>query len=100
MQAFTEEVISVIKNIPVGSVMTYGQIARLGGTPRGARQVARILHAMSKKYRLPWHRVINAQGRLMIKDEALYNEQKMSLEIEGVVCVGGRVDLTLYQYHP
>lgn len=80
--------------------MTYGQIASLAGSPRGARQVSRILHSMSRKYHLPWHRVINAQGKLMIKDEALYNEQKMSLESEGIACSGGRVDLSIYQYHP
>src|SRR5699024_12383361 len=73
--------IAIIKNIPEGRVMTYGQIARLAGTPRGARQVARILHSMSRKHHLPWHRVINVQGKLTIKDEALYLEQKMSLEI-------------------
>lgn len=100
MQTFTKEVITIIKNIPEGMVMTYGQIACMAGSPRGARQVARILHSMSRKYHLPWHRVINAQGKLMIKDEAMYNEQKMSLESEGVVCVDGRVELAEYQYRP
>src|SRR5699024_11728576 len=98
MQEFTKEVLTIIKNIPEGRVMTYGQVARIAGSPRGARQVARILHSMSRKYHLPWHRVINAEGKLKIKDEALYNEQKMSLESEGVVCTGGRVDLSEYQY--
>jgi len=98
MQDFTKEVLTIIKNIPEGRVMTYGQVARIAGSPRGARQVARILHSMSRKYHLPWHRVINAEGKLKIKDEALYNEQKMSLESEGVVCTGGRVDLSEYQY--
>lgn len=100
MQTFTKEVIAIIKNIPEGKVMTYGQIAGIAGSPRGARQVARILHSMSRKHQLPWHRVINAQGKLMIKDEALYNEQKMSLESEGIVCVGGMIDLTEFQYQP
>lgn len=100
MQPFTQKVITIIKNIPDGNIMTYGQIARIAGSPKGARQVARILHSMSRKYHLPWHRVINAEGKLMMKDEALYNEQKMSLESEGVVCTGGEVELSEYQYRP
>ncbi|MBM7609983.1 methylated-DNA-protein-cysteine methyltransferase-like protein [Lysinibacillus composti] len=98
MTPFTEKVIEIIKNIPVGKVMTYGQIARTAGNPRAARQVARILHSMSKKHRLPWHRVINGKGLISIKDDELYNEQIMNLEIEGVkVRENGRVDLEKYQ---
>ena len=80
--------------------MTYGQIARIANHPRSARQVARILHSMSRKYHLPWHRVINAQGAISIRDDALYHEQKMSLESEGIVFYDGKVDLVTYQYHP
>lgn len=100
MTPFTKEVISIIKNIPSGRVMSYGQISRVAGNPRGARQVARILHSMSRKHGLPWHRVINAQGKISIKDEALYYEQKMSLESEGVGCAGGHVDLSEFQHDP
>lgn len=64
MTPFTEEVIRIIKHIPRGKVMTYGQIAGEAGSPRGARQVVRILHSMSEKYELPWHRVMNAKGEL------------------------------------
>lgn len=68
MEPYTERVIEIIKNIPEGKVMTYGQIARIAGSPRGARQVVRVLHSMSAKYNLPWHRVINTKGELTIKD--------------------------------
>jgi methylated-DNA-protein-cysteine methyltransferase-like protein len=68
---FTERVISIIQSIPEGKVMTYGQIASYAGSPRGARQVVRILHSMSKKHHLPWHRVINSKGEISIlEDEA------------------------------
>lgn len=53
MKAFTMKAIQVIQNIPSGKVMTYGQIAAQAGSPRGARQVARLLHSMSAKYELP-----------------------------------------------
>ncbi|MFC0471513.1 MGMT family protein [Halalkalibacter kiskunsagensis] len=54
-----EKVLDIIKHIPVGKVMTYGQIAKFAGSPRAARQVVRILHSMIRKYNLPWHRVVN-----------------------------------------
>ncbi|MBY8914099.1 MGMT family protein [Bacillus sp. YC2] len=96
---FTEQALAIIKQIPEGKVMTYGQIAGLAGSPRGARQVVRILHSMSKKHRLPWHRVINAKGEIGFKDEEMYYVQKLSLEAEGVaVTADGRVDLSLYLY--
>lgn len=98
MLPFTEKVIQIIKDIPEGKVMTYGQIAKLAGNPRAARQVARILHTMSRIYHLPWHRVINAKGQIAIKDEEQFNEQRLSLEAEGVeVDDKGRVDLKKYR---
>ena len=69
MEAFTLRVIQTIQNIPAGKVMTYGQIAAQAGSPRAARQVARLLHSMSAKYDLPWHRVINAAGQISFQDE-------------------------------
>jgi len=98
VQPFTKEVIRIIQNIPSGKVMTYGQVARLAGNPRGARQVARILHSLSKKYQLPWHRVINARGEIVISDHELFTEQKRNLELEGVeVSPEGKVNLHIYQ---
>jgi len=98
---FTEKVIQIIRGIPSGKVMTYGQIAALAGTPRGARQVARILHSMSRKYQLPWHRVINMKGRIVLQDAESYFEQIAVLRMGGVeVGFDGEVDLTQYQWHP
>lgn len=101
MTPFTEAVIDIIRNIPEGKVMTYGQIAGLSGSPRAARQVVRILHSMSRKHRLPWHRVINAKGQIALQKDEAYNEQWMSLEAEGVkVGLNGVIDLGKYQWHP
>jgi methylated-DNA-protein-cysteine methyltransferase-like protein len=98
MNPFTEKVMTIIKAIPEGKVMTYGQIAARAGNSRAARQVARILHSMSRKYHLPWHRVINAKGQIVIKDDATYHEQILSLELEGVeVSTTGKVNLEKYQ---
>ncbi|GAB6927378.1 hypothetical protein JCM10914A_13610 [Paenibacillus sp. JCM 10914] len=53
LQPFTERVLRIIKEIPEGYVMTYGQIAAAAGSPIGARQGVRILHLMSKAHKLP-----------------------------------------------
>jgi methylated-DNA-protein-cysteine methyltransferase related protein len=96
---FTQRVIDIIQKIPEGTVMTYGQIAGCAGSPRAARQVVRILHSMSKKHQLPWHRVINSKGQVAIKDDELYNEQIMALQFEGVeVSEDGIVDLEKYKF--
>lgn len=101
MTPFTENVIEIIRSIPAGKVMTYGQIARLAGSPRAARQVVRVLHSMSKKHRLPWHRVINAKGQIALQEDEAYNEQVLSLEAEGVeIGLGGTIDLEKYQWMP
>lgn len=101
LQLFTAKVIDIIKLIPEGKVMTYGQIAALAGSPRGARQVVRILHSMSSKYQLPWHRVINSLGEISIKDDELSALQKAFLEGEGIeVKEDNRIDLETYQFHP
>lgn len=97
MEQFTEKVIETIRNIPEGQVMTYGQVARLSGNKRAARQVARILHTMSRKHHLPWHRVINAQGIISIKEEEGSFTQAIVLEEEGVQVINGRISLHEYQ---
>lgn len=84
MTDFTNKVIRIIQTIPNGKVMTYGQIARAAGSPRAARQVVRILHSMSDKYGLPWHRVINSKGEIGFHDEELFCTQKQLLESEGI----------------
>lgn len=101
MQPFTVKAIEIIARIPKGKVMTYGQIAAHAGSPRGARQVARLLHSMSRKHGLPWHRVVNAQGKIVVQDEESRFAQLRSLQKEGVeVAQDGIVDLNRYRYDP
>ncbi|UTR10462.1 MGMT family protein [Evansella sp. LMS18] len=101
MQPFTEEVIHIIRSIPEGRVMTYGQIAAQAGSPQAARQVARILHSMSKKHSLPWHRVVNSSGQAAIKNTEAYEEQIYLLNKEGVITdKNGKLDLATYQWLP
>ncbi|WP_127531307.1 MGMT family protein [Paenibacillus kobensis] len=101
MQPFTQRVIEIVKGIPEGSVMTYGQIAALAGSPKGARQVVRLLHSLSLSHGLPWHRIINAKGEVAIQDGEGHNTQVYLLRKEGVeVDPEGRVDLSKYRYCP
>lgn len=101
MNTFTSSAIEIIRRIPQGKVMTYGQIAKLAGSPRGARQVVRILHSMSQAYNLPWHRVVNSKGEIEIQDEEGFLRQKNALENEGITFIRDRkLDLTKYQYEP
>lgn len=99
MQPFTKHVIRIIQAIPYGKVMTYGQIAAEAGSPRAARQVVRVLHSMSKKYDLPWHRVVNSKGEIAIADDESRFLQQMLLEEEGVEFgIQAIVDLSIYRY--
>lgn len=101
MTPFTEKVIAIIQGIPEGRVMTYGGIARAAGSPRGARQVVRILHSMSRKHKLPWHRVVNVKGRIALSEDEDQSLQRLYLEGEGVEFKpDGSIDLREYGYEP
>ncbi|MBS61641.1 MGMT family protein [Salinisphaera sp.] len=85
-------VFDVVRRIPCGRVCTYGEIARLIGRPRAARVVGYAMHRCPPG--LPWHRVINAQGRISLPaDSTAGLAQRRRLEEEGVALIGGRVDL-------
>jgi methylated-DNA-protein-cysteine methyltransferase related protein len=101
MKPYTLQVIKIIKSIPEGYVMSYGQIAELAGSARGARQVVRILHSMSKAYELPWHRVVNAKGQIAITDDESRFQQILYLRDEGVeVDDSGQIELDIYRFVP
>ncbi len=89
----------VVAEIPAGHVLTYGEVARLSGMPRYARRVSQAMRWAPRKLALPWHRVINAQGRISFpEDSSGFRRQKDLLEGEGVVFINGKVDLERYGY--
>lgn len=92
-EALIYEVLSVVAEIPEGSVATYGQIARLTGREKNARLVGKIL-GMSQFYgSYPCHRVVNHAGRLAPG----WVEQRFLLEAEGVAMKDAwHVDLKKY----
>jgi len=81
---FTLKIIETIRAIPQGCVTTYGRVAALAGNRKGARQVARVLHTSSRSENLPWHRVVNRDGRISLGEMQGYDEQKRLLQAEGV----------------
>lgn len=91
---------AVVSRIPAGRVATYGQIARLAGLGNHARQVGYALNALTAEDEVPWHRVINAQGRISRRAEPVYESiQRELLEREGVVFgPDGRISLQRYQW--
>ena len=97
---FTTKVISAVRQIPEGKIATYKQIAGLAGKPHASRGVAWILNTCSTQFKLPWHRVINAQGKISFdKTTHNYRQQKRRLENEGVIfAADGKLDLTEFQW--
>lgn len=94
---FSKKVIKLIQSVPKGKVASYGLIAQLAGNPMGARAVGWLLHSSTRKYQLPWQRIIESSGRLSFPvDTQAFLLQKRKLENEGVEVVNGRVDLKAY----
>ena len=91
-----ERIYAAVRKIPRGRVTTYGVVARLAGLERQARLVGYALSALRTGTVLPWHRVINAQGKLSLEQvgSASGLTQRLRLEREGVrVDAAGRVSL-------
>jgi len=83
-QTTSERIIELILAVPNGKVASYGQIATLAGLHNGARQVARLLHSSSGKYRLPWHRIVRSDGVIALSAESGGALQKELLISDGV----------------
>jgi len=92
-------VCKVIEDIPRGHVLTYGEVAHLAGPGGSARRVSMAMRYAPAGVKLPWHRVINAQGKISFPtDSPHYREQKKKLEGEGVKFKEGVIDLKRYGY--
>lgn len=88
---------ALARQIPRGKVATYGQLARIVGTT--PRAVGFAMAALTPADRVPWHRVVNAQGRPSL-GAAGAAEQTARLEREGIRFVRGRIDLVRFGWLP
>jgi methylated-DNA-protein-cysteine methyltransferase related protein len=97
-----ERIYATVARIPRGRVATYGQIAALAGLARRARQVGYALHALDESRSVPWHRVVNAEGRISLRGDPIFKKiQRRLLAHEGVrFDAGGRIDLELFRWRP
>src|SRR6266404_2101281 len=100
-QQYRERVYKVVRRIPRGRVMTYGQLAYTLGEGYTPRTVGFVMHGADER-KTPWHRVINSQGRCSTARVVLPSDkQQRLLEREGVKFdAGGRCDLEIFLWHP
>ncbi|MBI3209271.1 MAG: MGMT family protein [Candidatus Solibacter usitatus] len=85
---YARSVLGVVRRIPKGRVMSYGQVAEAAGYPRAVRAVASVLRLAPPG--TPWHRVLGSGGRISLKGESGL-EQHRRLEAEGLGFRGKRV---------
>jgi len=97
---FYECVYALVRQVPPGKVVTYGQVAALLGQPRAARAVGYALRFLPAGMDVPWHRVINHRGQISLRNPPESPlVQRLLLEEEGVVFdAEGRVDLAVYRW--
>ncbi|OAL78562.1 methyltransferase [Acinetobacter sp. SFB] len=93
-------ILQVVALIPYGKVDSYGQIAKLAGLPKHARLVGYVLKHLEAEIDIPWHRVINAQGKISLSklDDYGDNIQRLKLSEEGVMVIGNKINLKQYQW--
>lgn len=95
-----EAVWTVVRGIPPGRVMTYGQVADMAGLARGARFVGWALGRLAADSDVPWHRVLGAPGRISFaRDSEAFRRQRDRLQAERVRVCRGRVDLREFGWH-
>lgn len=92
--SFYTRVYALVRRVPRGRVVTYGQIARALGAPRAARTVGWAMRVSPDH--VPWHRVVNRRGEISLRPSTGYHEQRARLKAEGVrFDRAGRINLRL-----
>lgn len=93
-----QRTVALIKAIPEGKVTSYGQVAKLISAPSSARYISYILRSSSKKYNLPWHRVISSSGK--IASHTYCQTQARKLKKEGIEIYNNKIDLDKNSWQP
>ena len=94
-----EPVYKLVKQIPRGRVLTYGALARALRLPGGARTAGRAMAATPRGKGIPWHRVLGANGKILIREPYASLQRKL-LESEGVSVVERRINLKRHLWTP
>ncbi len=100
-QSYREKVYEIVREIPTGKVMTYGQIAEILGEGYTARTIGYVMHAADTE-KIPWQRVINSKGGCSTGKLLMpFNIQQKLLEDEGIeFSEKGFCDLNIYRWFP
>ncbi|MGJ8581733.1 MAG: MGMT family protein [Psychromonas sp.] len=97
MDEFAQNIFTLLSYLEKGKLTTYGQLASQAGFPAHSRHVGKILAKLPKDTRLPWHRVVNSQGKISLKGDA-FIRQKNLLEAEHVAITEQGKILKFKQY--
>ena len=103
MTRFQDAILKVVRIVPSGKVVSYGQVAAYVGTPRAARQVGWAMRTLEGAPDFPWWRVLNNAGRITIKGNQFNTAQlqKELLEAEGVeINKAFELDIERYRFRP
>lgn len=98
--SFTSRVYDVVAKIPVGKVLTYGDVAKLAGSPGASRAVGMAMKLNPDTTKVPCHRVVASDGSMHgYSGENGISGKKIKLQQEGVTFIGDKVDLKLSRLH-
>ena len=103
MSEFTDAVIFIVRQVPYGTVASYGQIAAYTGVARAARQVGWTLNRIEGEVEVPWWRIVNNVGRISIKNTKFNTPMlmKQMLEYEGLeISSDYTFDIEKYRFRP
>lgn len=102
MTQFQEAVLRVVRLVPPGKVVSYGQVAAYVGTPRAARQVGWTLRSMEGTPDFPWWRVLNNAGLITIKGNRFNDAQQQAelLQAEGVAVHNFELNMAAFRFRP
>lgn len=101
-QNFYQRVYALVRQVPTGQVVTYGQVAAVLGSPQAARAVGYALRFLPAGTDVPWHRVVNHRGQISPRYPAESPIiQRLLLEAEGVrFDAADSIDLARYRWQP
>jgi methylated-DNA-protein-cysteine methyltransferase-like protein len=94
-----DPVYTLVKQIPRGRVLTYGALAKALRLRGGARAAGRAMGATPRGKGIPWHRVLGASGKILIR-EPYASLQKKLLESEGIPVIESRINVKKHLWTP
>ncbi|WP_299494589.1 MGMT family protein [uncultured Shewanella sp.] len=96
-----EKIWHIVAMIPQGQISSYGKVADYAGLPGRARFVSTALKKAPSHLSLPWHRVLNSQGKIAFpKHSPAFRDQMQRLTLEGIQVENGRIKLTQFEWKP